>query len=139
MEHEGRLWRIVQGLVDDALGIDEREESQSAEWQRAWQELSRELESEVTWGAAEQPLREPPEGIPVELHSDYRNLDAPLTATLAELHRAYRSALREYHPDRYGDNPRKFAIATEVAMRLNRSWQRIRVFHAGYVHQSAHN
>ena len=134
----GRLWRIVQGFVDDLLRGGDQEQ-QSAEWQQAWHDLERELEhdSEEIWresNDSRSPFRsaqQAPAAIPDELVDDYYNLNAPPTASLTELHSAYHDALRAYHPDRFGSDPRKFAIATEIAKRLNRSWLRIRAFHIG--------
>jgi curved DNA-binding protein CbpA len=34
--------------------------------------------------------------------------------------------LRRYHPDRYGRDPEKQALATQITQRLNDSFRRIR-------------
>jgi DnaJ-domain-containing protein 1 len=78
-------------------------------------------------GATRQPWRRaaPP---PEELRRDYANLEVAFGASFAEVRQAHRRLLRKYHPDRFGQDPRKQQLATEITQKLNESFQRIRVY-----------
>lgn len=65
---------------------------------------------------------------PEFLRPDYANLDLDPGAPFEEVRRAHRRLLRRYHPDRYGRDPEKQALATQITQRLNASFRRIRDF-----------
>lgn len=63
---------------------------------------------------------------PEILRPDYANLQLDPGAPFEEVRRAHRRFLRRYHPDRYGRDPEKQALATQITQRLNDSFRRIR-------------
>ena len=62
------------------------------------------------------------------LRDDYRNLEVSFGAPLAEVRAAYRRLIMTYHPDKYADDPGKAKVATEIASRLNDSFNRIKAY-----------
>lgn len=66
------------------------------------------------------------ERIPEEIKRDYANLEVPLSADLETVRKAYHRLIRQYHPDRFANNPEKFKNATEITQKINQSYQRIK-------------
>jgi hypothetical protein len=64
-----------------------------------------------------------------ELKRDYANLEVPVTASFEEVKRAHKRLMQHYHPDRFGQDPEKLKIATEITQKLNESFSRIEKFH----------
>jgi len=79
-------------------------------------------------GAQEQRSRPSEAAPPERLRRDYANLEVPFGAPFSEVRRAHRRLLRQYHPDRFGQDPRKQELATEITQKLNASYQRIRMY-----------
>jgi len=52
----------------------------------------------------------------------YRTLELEPGADLAEVRRAYRRLLKQYHPDRFATDPEKQQAATEVTRRLTEAY-----------------
>jgi DnaJ-domain-containing protein 1 len=65
---------------------------------------------------------------PAHLLRDYANLEVDPGASFEEVRRAHRRLIRRYHPDRFGADPEKQRLATEISQRLNDSLRRIRDF-----------
>ncbi len=65
---------------------------------------------------------------PARLRRDYANLEVAPGASFEEVRRAHRRMIRRYHPDRFGSDPEKQRLATEITQRLNDSFRRIRDF-----------
>jgi DnaJ-domain-containing protein 1 len=65
---------------------------------------------------------------PAELRRDYANLEVSFGAPFGEVRQAHRRLLRQYHPDRFDQDPRKQELATEITQKINESYQRIRVY-----------
>jgi len=53
------------------------------------------------------------------LREHYRTLGLPFDANLEEVKAAYRSKMREYHPDRHASDPEREREATEIAQQLS--------------------
>ncbi|HUZ17900.1 MAG TPA: J domain-containing protein [Spirochaetia bacterium] len=66
--------------------------------------------------------------IPEEIRRDYGNLEVPVGADLTQVRKAYHRLIRQYHPDRFANNPSKLKEATEISQRINQSYQRIKRF-----------
>ncbi len=64
--------------------------------------------------------------VPEELRGDYGNLECPPGASMDEVRKAYKRLIRQYHPDRFANDPKKLAYATEITQKLNQSYQRIK-------------
>ena len=63
---------------------------------------------------------------PDELRTDYGNLEVSPGASMEEVRKAYKRIIRQYHPDRYANDPKKLAYATEITQKINQSYQRIK-------------
>jgi DnaJ-domain-containing protein 1 len=70
-----------------------------------------------------------PSTVPALLRRDYANLEVDPGAPFEEVRRAHRRMIRRYHPDRFGTDPEKQRLATQISQRLNDSFRRIRDFH----------
>lgn len=99
------------------------------DFQEAWRELDEYLQS----GVSPRPRYEPgggDRGAHTEtdegLRRDYANLEVHFGAPLAEVKRAYKSLLKRYHPDKFATDPEKQRLATEITLRINRSYRNIR-------------
>jgi DnaJ-domain-containing protein 1 len=73
---------------------------------------------------ARQAAPSPPE----ELRRDYANLEVPFGAPFEQVRLTHRRLLRQYHPDRFGRDPGKQRLATQITQKLNESFQRIRAY-----------
>ena len=80
---------------------------------------------------SEEPDRDPFTGsqIPDRLRRDFRNLEVPVGAKMTDVRSAYKRLMTEFHPDRHADDPERLRTATEVAKKLNHSFQRIRTYY----------
>lgn len=52
----------------------------------------------------------------------YRTLELEPGAGLDEVRRAYRRLLKQYHPDKFANEPEKYRAATEVTRRLTEAY-----------------
>jgi deoxyribodipyrimidine photolyase len=62
------------------------------------------------------------------LKEDYANLKVRFAAPFEEVKKAHKKLLRQYHPDRYANNPERFKMATEITQKINQSFQKIKAF-----------
>ena len=60
-----------------------------------------------------------------ELADAYRILDLPFGAPLADANRRWKTYLKRCHPDRFHDDPKRQADATELTQQLNTAHARI--------------
>lgn len=60
-----------------------------------------------------------------QLVQDYRNLELKPGSSIDEVRAAYKKMMKTYHPDRFADSAEKQAIAHQVSVKLNESFQRI--------------
>jgi DnaJ-domain-containing protein 1 len=65
---------------------------------------------------------------PESLRQDYANLEVPFGSSDQKVRESYKRLMREYHPDRHGGDAERMRIATEIAQKINGSYQRIRRF-----------
>jgi DnaJ-domain-containing protein 1 len=94
-------------------------------------EAERELEEYLRTGHTQAGVgerRRPPSPMPESLRRDFANLELDPSAGFEEARRAHRRLLARYHPDRYGRDPEKQRLATQITQRLNASFRRIRDF-----------
>jgi DnaJ-domain-containing protein 1 len=61
-----------------------------------------------------------------DLRQDYANLEVPFGADIETVRRAYKTLIMRYHPDKHSGDPEKLRIATEITMKINESFDRIR-------------
>ena len=61
-----------------------------------------------------------------ELRRYYANLELPFGAPLDEVNQAYRRLMRQYHPDRYPDDPARRQLATQLTQKLTRAYNEIK-------------
>ncbi|HEY3352646.1 MAG TPA: J domain-containing protein [Polyangia bacterium] len=62
---------------------------------------------------------------PKRLAQLYAQLEVPVGADLAEIKAAYRRLMRKYHPDNYGTDPKKAALATELTQKLSQAYREL--------------
>ena len=60
-----------------------------------------------------------------ELVRDYHNLEIKPGAAVDEVKAAYKTMIKQYHPDRFAHDPAKQATATAITSKLNQSYARI--------------
>ena len=62
---------------------------------------------------------------PDRLSEARRILEVHADADAEEIREAYRRLCRRYHPDRFGNEPRKLALANELMARINAAYERL--------------
>jgi len=60
-----------------------------------------------------------------ELVRDYHNLEVKPGAKVDEVKAAYKKMIKQYHPDRFANDPEKQKTATTITSKLNQSYHRI--------------
>lgn len=128
MDFFNRIARLIDSaLEDDSVfsGPDSGPGSGDTDYHEAWQELDDYLTGAEAHYRGDAPPA-PEAGLPPEVLQAYRDLEVSPYASLAEVREAYRRLQIRYHPDRFGTNPKKQQLATEIATRLNESYSRIR-------------
>lgn len=68
---------------------------------------------------------DPLEELARQLVRDYHNLEIKPGAPAAEVRAAYKKMIKQYHPDRFADDPAKQETATQISAKLNQSYDRI--------------
>jgi hypothetical protein len=145
----GRLTDLLRSLFRDAdpegphLGRSARGPI-DPDLQEAWEELDeylragraprrerhqeREPRREFHRGQARDRQTGParPAPIPESLRQDYTNLQVSFGAPFAEVKRAYKRLLHQYHPDRFSGDPEKQRVATRITQTITASFRRIR-------------
>ena len=131
-----RLGNLIRTIIDD--------EGESAEYagsftdpdeRAAWEELEAYMRDEQAQTRAETPgggaRTAAPGTMPPALKRDFRNLEVPIGAPLADVRASYKRLLARFHPDRHAGDPEKLHTATEVTKKLNQSFARIRTYYEG--------
>jgi len=62
------------------------------------------------------------------LRQDYAILKVRFDAPFEEVKKAHKNLLRQYHPDRFANDPARFKTATEIAQKINQAFQNIKAF-----------
>ncbi|MBX7078827.1 MAG: J domain-containing protein [Nannocystaceae bacterium] len=65
---------------------------------------------------------DPPTDPAAERRRWYRTLELEPGADLKEVRRAYRRLMKQYHPDRFANDPEKLKVATEVTRKLTEAY-----------------
>jgi DnaJ-class molecular chaperone len=67
-------------------------------------------------------------GLPysAELARCYQQLDLPFGAPMEQVTKQWKTYLKQYHPDRYANDPTKQADATSITQKLNDAHQKIK-------------
>lgn len=60
-----------------------------------------------------------------QLASLYANLELPYGAPLEDVRAARKHLMKRYHPDRYGSNPQRQAVATELIKGINHAHDKL--------------
>ena len=55
----------------------------------------------------------------------YANLEVDYGSDLDTVKRSYKTLMRKYHPDRFGDNPEMATLATELSQEITASYTAI--------------
>lgn len=130
MDFFKRIARLIDSALDDDSvlpGSGSGAASGDRDYHEAWQELDDYLKgAEAHYRGEASPA--PEAGLPPEVLEAYRDLELSPYASVAEVRDAYRRLQIRYHPDRFGTNPQKQKLATEIATRLNDSYSRIRTY-----------
>ncbi|MFP4363879.1 MAG: J domain-containing protein [Spirochaetia bacterium] len=106
----------------------------------AWDELNDYLNRDSNSGSSQQSRHEysyqksyqrttGASGPPQELAQDYKNLEVSFGTNFDEVRKSYKVLIRKYHPDRFSNDPDRLKAATEIAKKINYSFQRIKQYH----------
>lgn len=126
-----RLGNLIRTIIDDEDGpTQSRARFDDPDEAAAWDELESYMRSGES---GEAPSFDAPNrgGMPESLRRDFRNLEVPVGAPMADVRRAYKRLMAAYHPDRHSSDPEKLRTATEITKKLNQSFQRIRTYYEG--------
>jgi DnaJ-domain-containing protein 1 len=105
--------------------------------QEGWDELEEYLSEGRNTPRKEHSSPKPDKPNPRQLHikalqeklrEDYAQLKVNFATPFEEVKKAHKSLLRQYHPDRYANNPERFKMATEITQKINQSFQKIKSF-----------
>jgi len=134
-----RIGNLFKSLFQDEQEHHYRSGASSdPDMQDAWEELDEFLTSGKNEGSKvgsaragqrarsqySRPSTRP--AVPEELRADFGNLEVSPEASMDEVRKAYKRIIRQYHPDRFANDPKKLAYATEIAQKINQSYQRIK-------------
>lgn len=109
-EVEREVEREVADTVGAKAGRQARRVADKA--QEAWE---REFERAKARGGGPAPGASEVEGW-------YRTLEVPVGTDMALVRKSYRRLLGKYHPDKYANDPEKYAAATEVARKITTAY-----------------
>ena len=126
-----RLGNLIRTILDDDDPDDGSGRFTDPDMTAAWAELNEYMNEEhdrpAAAGTTEQ--RRSSAGIPDRLRRDFRNLEVPVGAPLDQVRTSYKRLMAAFHPDRHAGDPERLRTATEVAKKLNHSFQRIRSYY----------
>lgn len=132
-----RLGNLIRSMLQDEDDDRYREASTGQprfadpDLGEAWDELNEYMNAETDEDQT-RPSRGPSwerttvRRTPDSLRPDFRNLEVEFGAPMDEVRRAYKRLMATYHPDRHAANPENLRAATEIAKKINQSFQRIR-------------
>ena len=134
-----RLAALLRGLLgrggqSSSGGGAEEPRFRDPDVAEAWEELDEYMRTgrssagtkERRTGERERESRRPPRGVNEGLRQDYANLEVPFGADFDEVRKAYKVLIMRYHPDKHSGDPEKLRVATEITMKINESFERIR-------------
>jgi DnaJ-domain-containing protein 1 len=112
-----RLFNIFRANLGDMMPNRERSNNEDGDLARQYDEWKRQQEqSQHAQGNA---------GSQTFLHEEqehYVNLELRTGATFEEIKASYKRLIKQYHPDRFHNDPSKHKTALEITQRLNRSY-----------------
>lgn len=126
-----RLGNLIRSMLQDDTDDRYREspDYRDPDMEQAWEELSDYMnEDRPTNSASFDPVEK--RRTPDSLRTDYRNLEVEFGAPMDSVRQAYKRLMATYHPDRHSSDPERLQTATEIAKKLNQSFQRIRNHYA---------
>ena len=134
-----RLGDLIRTILDDDTEGDASGPNGSGrapyrndpEMRQAWEELERYMNEDPPQTRARPSASQRPGRAPVSetLRKDFRNLEVPFGAPLADVRQSYKRLMTAFHPDRHSADPDRFRTATEVTKKLNQSFQRIKSYY----------
>lgn len=68
---------------------------------------------------------EPTPDVPPEVAKAYRALEVPVGSGREAVKKGYRRMMKQYHQDRFQNDPEKRDVAGEVSKRLNDAYERV--------------
>lgn len=137
-----RLSDLLRSALDEDIAPGARshhgDPAADPDWRDAWKELDaymRRVTDPAGTGAGNARGAERtgenrrPSQLPAEVRRAYETLELSPGTSLDETRRRFRQELARYHPDRFADDPEKFAAATAVTRELIAAFRRIRDYH----------
>jgi DnaJ-domain-containing protein 1 len=111
---EEEIEKEVDETIGKKAGRRAREFKDAAEeaWERAYENARNKA------GVRGEPSADPA----ADRRRWYNDLEVAQGADLADVRKAYRKLLLQYHPDRFANDPEKQKAATEVTRKLNEAY-----------------
>ncbi|MBA2664677.1 MAG: DnaJ domain-containing protein [Bradymonadaceae bacterium] len=125
-QFKDRLLRSVRAnlnhLLDQVKDFEERGGikhvfDDDAEPAEGWEDIG--------LGASRSAPPGPQPSVNKTLHDYYANLEVPFGSDLPTVKAAYRRLMRNYHPDKFANDPQMESKATELSQELAHAYQRI--------------
>lgn len=126
-----RLGNLIRTILDDDDPDDRSDRFSDPDMSAAWAELNDYMNQDTGAAATRTQTSTRPSGsaVPERLRRDFRNLEVPVGAPFEEVRASYKRLMAAFHPDRHAGDPERLRTATEVAKKLNHSFQRIRSYY----------
>jgi DnaJ-domain-containing protein 1 len=132
-----RLSLLLRSALDDPTDAARRHGGSSADpdWREAWNELDEYMRrvSDPAGGdagdAGDAGSTSAGAAMPQRVEKAFETLEIEPGSPLDTVRRQFRRELARYHPDRFADDPEKFAAATAVTRELIQSYRLIRDYY----------
>lgn len=136
-ERLGHILRSILTDEDDSF-VSSSPKFYDPDLQEAWDELEDYLnEGKTTTSSnqkrtkfreAQQQKPNPRQQAREKLRADYETLKVPFGAPFSEVKASYKRLLQQFHPDRHASDPANYKRATEITLKLNQAFERIKEF-----------
>lgn len=128
-----RVYRAVRANMNDLLDRV-REFEDEGGFQAIFEEIEQEFRDETgrdgdTGGARRSREPRPPKPAGQKtIREYYANLEVPYGADMPTVKKAYRRLMKKYHPDRYANDPKMEALATELSQELSQAYKAVKAY-----------
>lgn len=132
---------LFKSFVNDLIDDEEPSDNTGYKYidpdeQAAWEELNDYLNEDDSGSSSSSYNRHSYSysdsttgGMDSTLKQDFKNLGVDVGAPYEVVKKSYKNLLRQYHPDKYANDPGKIKFATEYTTRINASFLRIKKYY----------